>query len=176
MCDPVTALAVGSTVLQAYSQFEQGQTAKATARFNAREQENQAVETRNAGTIEENKLRRETSELRERQRSQLAANGVDVNTGTALSLQEDTTTIGEVDALRIRSNVDNRATSLERSAEVTKIQGDNAARAGIIGAGSTLLSGAGKAFSGTGGNVNSKWFGPNSSAVTGGGIGGGGFA
>ena len=100
MCDPVTmtTLAIVAGGTQAYSQVQQGKTAKATGDFNAREMENQATSIQNKGTEEENIKRRETAEFLSKQRALLGASGIDIDTGSAGDLQQDTDLLGEVDS------------------------------------------------------------------------------
>lgn len=155
MCDPVTALVVASTVVSTASAYQQGQYQEDIAEYNARVSENEATRVRNIGVDEENKQRRQTAELISRQRTQLAASGVDIGTGSALQLQEDAALLGEIDALNIRENFAEQATALERGTVSGRSQGRAAARAGTTQAFGTLLSGGAK--------VAGKWYTPNSS-------------
>lgn len=184
MCDPVTiglTLLAVSQVAQGYQAKQQGDFAEEVSDFNARQQENEATRTRNLGVEEENKQRRATAELLSRQRAQLGAAGVELGTGSAFLLQEDTTTLGEVDALRIRSNFEQRAEGLELGAELTRAQGDAAREAGRTAFATSLLSAAGTGLSGApsgapstspfgggaqGSGVSSKWYTQSSAAFT----------
>lgn len=172
MCEPTTVMAVVAVVGGAFSanqQRQQGKFQESTADYNARVAENEAEATRNAGTEAENIQRQKTAELLSKQRAQLGAANVDLSSGSALQLQEETVALGEADALRIRSNFSNRAGALDTSADLTEREGAFAADAGNTDAGNTgaagtLLSGASTTL-GTG--VADKWFTPNSAAVTG---------
>lgn len=159
MCDPAAAVMVVSMVVGAYSSHEQGQAQKSAARFNARESENEAVRTRNKGVEEEVKHRQKVAQLISRQRAQLGASNVDLNTGSAFDIQEDARILGDADALRIRSNFEDQSGSLSRSADLINFQGDAAARAGNISAAGSLISAAGK-------GVSSNWYNSDSAAVT----------
>lgn len=164
MCNPALAAAAApwltgaSVAFSAYSGIEQGKSAKSVARYNAREAENEAVQTRNKGVEEEVKHRRQIAELQSRQRAQLGAANIDLRSGSALDIQEDAALLGEVDALRIRTNFQERGASLDRGAGLTNLQGDAAQRAGQLGAVGSLLQGAG--------TLASKWYKPDSAAVT----------
>lgn len=164
MCNPgaVMALQVVSTAFMAQSQISQGRFQKGVAEYNARVAENEAQETRRVGVEEENIQRRKTAELLSKQRTQLGASGIELGTGSALKLQEETVTLGEADALRIRSNFESRATALETSADLTLQQGAFAESSGVMGAGGTILGGAAD-IADTG--VADKWFTPNSAAT-----------
>jgi hypothetical protein len=167
MCDPVTVTAVttaASAGFMAVSQVRQGRYKRGVADYNARVAENQAQETRTAGTEAENVQRRKTAELLSRQKAQLGASGVELGSGSALQLQEDTIALGEADALRIRSNFEAKAGALETGADLTRGQGALAESAGTTQAFGTILGGAAKTLD-TG--VADKWFTPNSAATTG---------
>lgn len=175
MCSPAAipiiiavAAAAGATVA-AVGGKNQGDAEYAAARYNARQQENEAVRTRNKGVEEENLVRRHTAELVSRQRAQLAAQGLDIGTGSALQLQTDAATIGEADALRIRSNFENQALQLEEQALLTKFEGrarQSAARTRAIG---SLISGSAQgagAFQGPRSSGNSASSSPSTSSST----------
>jgi hypothetical protein len=144
MCEPTLILAGVSALTTGISQYQQGQTAKKTARYNARVSENRATEVQNRAITAESEERQKASELQGRQRAIQAAKGVSVDTGTALRVQEDTALIGEVNAMRIRENARSQTEALETEAELTRFQGENAARQGTLGAISTVAAGAGK--------------------------------
>ncbi len=170
MCEPTTILAVtavASAAFTAQQQRKQGQFQKATAEYNARVAENEAEDVRSVGVEEENVQRRRTAELLSKQRAQLGAANVDLSSGSALQLQEDTQALGEADALRIRSNFESRAEALETGADLTLSEGAFAESAGQSAAVGTLLTGAGNAVGlsrPTG--VSSRWFTPQSAAVS----------
>jgi hypothetical protein len=153
-----------STAFAAKSAIDQGRFQKATSRYNARVAENKAVETRNVGNEAELAHRQKVAQLQSKQRAQLGAAGIDLTSGSALQLQEDTAMLGEADALRIRSNAERQASALETSAGLTSAQGDYAQTAGYNQAAGTILSGA--ATIGSSG-VADKWFTPESAGYTG---------
>lgn len=165
MCDPVSmaTIAVVQGTYTAYQQVQEGKYQRGVAEYNARVAENEAQQTINKGVEAENIQRQRTAELISKQRAQLGAANIDLGSGSALQLQEDAATLGEVDALRIRSNFEDQAKSLEIGAELTRNQGRQAERAGKMKAFGTLL-GTTAAVAGTG--VADKWFTPNSAGVT----------
>jgi hypothetical protein len=162
MCYPVLIQAVAA-VGAAYSSNEQGKFQEGTANYNARQQENEAQQTVNQGTERENIVRQEAAELKSRQRAQLANQGIDINSGSALSLQEDTDLQAETDSLRIRSGFERQGQSLLDQSTLTTAQGANARAAGKQGAVGSLLSSAGKV---AGSGVADKWFTPKSTGKT----------
>lgn len=164
MCGVPAVMAIttiASTAFQAISQRRQGRFQKGVADYNARVAENEAQETRRAGTEAENLQRQKTAQLLSKQRAQLGAAGIELGTGSALQLQEETVELGEADALRIRSNFEARAGALETGAGLTRQQGAFAQSAGTTQAVGTILGGTAAALD-TG--VADKWFTPNSAA------------
>lgn len=173
MCSPMAILVgaqIASTAFAAYGQIKQGEYARDVGKYNARVAENAAEQARRKGTEEEMTHRERVMQLLSKQRAQLGAANVDIGSGSALQLQEDTLTLGEVDALRIRSNTEEQVSSLRTQAKLAKSQGEAAYTAGVMGAGGTILSGAASVLS-TG--LADKWFTPNSAALnpTGGSLG-----
>lgn len=151
MCDPVTigaTLAVGGGALGAVGAYQQGNADLAVAKYNARQQENQAIRVRNKGVDDENIMRTKTAEKVARQRTQFAAGSVDVNVGSALTVQEDTLDVGNADALRIRSNAQDQAQALDDQSRLTLMTGRQALRSSRLRAGASLLNSAGSAATG----------------------------
>lgn len=180
MCDPATiaaTMAVVGTVSTMHQQRQQAKFQRGVAEhqqrvneFNARVAENEAQEIRNQGVEQENLQRRRTAELISKQRSQIAGAGLDLGFGSALQLQEDAQTLGEADALRIRSNFDRRVTSAQQRADLIRAGGDLAATQSEFQASanrasqfSTLLGGTSQFLSS---GVADSWFSPDSAAVT----------
>lgn len=164
MCEPATIIAATTAIIGAYSQYEQGQAAEATAKYNARLQDNDAERMRNKSVEEENAHRMRVATMMGKQRAAFGASGVDVNSGSAFQIQNDTQTLGDADALRIRSNYEDQASHMNRQADLTRIEGKNAARAGKVGAIGSILSGAGEI---AGSGVADKWLKPTSAAKKG---------
>lgn len=164
MCEPTTIMAVTAAVSAAYtgySQVQQGKYQSGVNEYNAAVAENEAQEVQNKSVEEENIQRRKTAELLSKQRAQLGAANVDLSSGSALQLQEDTIALGEADALRIRSNYDTQFDSLQTQADLLTNKADYAESAGQSAAFGSLLQGAaGVAGSG----VADKWFSPTSAA------------
>jgi hypothetical protein len=154
MCEPVSiALAVGavSTIASGYQAKQKGKQQEAVSKFNARQLENQAIKTRNKGVDEENRQRQKTAELLSRQRARFGASNVALDSGSPLAIQEDTETIGEIDALRIRSNFLDEAQVIDDKADITEAQGKAAAKAGNRAFNMSLLSGIGQGIAGAAG-------------------------
>lgn len=185
MCYPWVPYVImaAAAAFQGYSQYQQGKFEEGVSKYNARQAENEAARVRNKGVEEENKRRRMTAELIGSQRASAGAFGVDVDSGSVLQLQEDTSLLGEVDALRIRSNFEDQAKGLDDQAELERARGRNARKQGrnaLISAGLQAASFAASGYtpgaadttatnstavaSQGGSGVNPSWYSSNSMA------------
>lgn len=163
MCDVTLALTAASTVMQGMAAKQQGKYEQGVEEYNARLAENEAQKERNRATEAENVQRRKTAELVSKQRAQLAAQGVELGSGSALSLVEDTETLGEMDALRIRESGEDAFQAKQSEASLRRHKGAAAAQAGQNAfTGSLITAGAGV----IGHGVSNKWFTPKSAANT----------
>lgn len=168
MCEPVTistttmmvasmaasAMAAGvsayGSVQQGKAQEKQADYQAAVGRNNAIIAERQATDAEERGAAAELSQRRQTAALAGKQRAGMAANGLDLSSGSPLDILGDTAQFGELDALTVRSNAAreawgfrNQRDQFTSDAGATKIAGRNAKSASYIGAGSSLLSSAG---------------------------------
>lgn len=162
MCDISMALALGSTLLGAAGQVQQGKAAKEAGEYNAKVGEMNAVlsERRAKDTFErgqqaEQMKRQEVQGVIGRQQAAMAANGVDLTFGSPLDTLVDTATMGELDALTIRTNTAREAydfrvdaANKRAGASMDRAAGNNALKGSYLAAGGTVLAGAGKAYGG----------------------------
>ena len=155
MCEPATWLAVGSLVLgaaagvqQASAQRAAGRAEEAQAKENAKIANAQARNTELQGQIEEDRRRQQTRAMLAKQRTAIAANNVDMSSGSASDLLGDTAAIGEQDALTIRANAARQAWGYKVDATNSLNQGSMAKAAGKNAATGTLLTTAANTFSG----------------------------
>lgn len=158
MCDPATIgiiTTIGSTALSAYSAYSTGQSQKAAAAYNSRVAENEAQSSRNMANEAENAQRLKTSRLLSKQRAQFGAANIDLSSGSALQLQEDTITLGEADALRIRTSGDSQFDASMNQSTLETTKGNAAESQSFLNIGSSLLSGAGGVINS---GVADKWF------------------
>lgn len=138
------------------AQQRQAKAAKAEGEYeaaiheqNADIAEAQARDAIERGKTKEGRFRRDVSQLKGSQRARLAAQGIDISSGSAGYLQADTAVIGEVDALTIRNNAAReawgfkvQAADARNKAALTRMGGGNRARALRDASYSTLISGA----------------------------------
>lgn len=160
MCDLTLALTIGSTLLGAAGQVQQANASAKADRYNAQVQEmNATLADRRArdaverGQADEQRKRTEVSRVAGAQKAAMAANGVDVGFGSPLDTLVDTATMGELDALTIRSNsyreaydykVD--AVNQRAGASLNRMKASAETTGGYLAAAGTVLTGAGKGY------------------------------
>lgn len=98
------AIAVAGGVMNAQNAKQEGDFSSDTLTSNAVFKNQTAQETINAGDTSADWQRVRTGQDIGTQRTAQAANGIDVNSGSAAQLQDDTSMIGELDALTIQNN------------------------------------------------------------------------
>ena len=178
MCDfGITALVTSvvatvlSTTMGVVSSVQQGKAAQAQMNYqaeinrrNAKAAQQNAEDKRQEGIEEARMTRLKTAQKVGLQQASLAANGVDVSEGTALDMIEDTSAMGELDALTTRYNYEKQALAYEaqannfnNQANLDVFAGQNAYRSGVMNAIGTGLGGLGQAA-----GVSAKWYGENS--------------
>lgn len=154
----------GSAGLGLAGAYVSGENAKNMATYNrkiadanASMLEQQAERQYKIGEEQSNNQRRQTKKLVGSQRAALAAQGVDVNDGSALEIQTETEILGAEDADRIQTNaylealgMKSQATQMRQQAEFgeqsAKQQATNSLiTAGIAGASKFNFSGMGSA-------------------------------
>ncbi len=164
-----TAMGVVSSVQSANAQSAQYEYQAKVAAQNAKIAQSNADQKRQEG-IEEARLQRmKTLQAVGSQQAAMAANGVDISSGTALDIVEDTAAMGELDALTTRYNYETQALAYEQQANnysnqsnLDVIASQNAYSSGITNAVATGFNGLADSAS-----VASKWY---TSTESGGGV------
>jgi len=132
------------TVMQVFSQFRAGQAQEKADEYNAQVAERQATAATQKAAYEE-EMRREKG--RKLFASQRAAAGGTGNTKEGISDVFAQTAPGtELDAIAIRYGGDIESSRYKSEATGQRFAGAQAKKAGILSAGATLLTGAGKAY------------------------------
>lgn len=127
MCEPATALTIGSGMLSTVGGMVQAghqrDLAKQQATHSvtmARNQqiaaEQMAEDARKRARVAETQQRRRNKQTMGQTRSMLAASGVEMDTGSALAVQEDQAALGELEALRVRDKGTREAQGFEQNA------------------------------------------------------------
>lgn len=167
--------AAASTAMGVVSGVQQANAAKAQMNYQADvNKRNAKIAQANADMkrqegIEESRLQKiRNLQKVGAQQAAMAANGIDVSSGTALDVVEDTAAMGELDALTTRYNAETQAQAYERQANnltnqanMDIISGQNAYKSGITGAIGSGFKGLGDTAS-----VASRWYSPNSIGTT----------
>lgn len=152
MCDP-TSLALAATVVSAAisagSAYQQGQTAKKMANYNATMAEYAAVDAQRRGEQEVQAVQRRAAAIKGSQRSLMASRGLDLGEGTPAEIVDQTDFFGEQDINTARDNAKREAWSLRARRGQELFAGDAAARQGNLQAAGTLI--------GSAGSVAGKW-------------------
>jgi len=171
----LAASAIGgavSGIVGGVSSYQQGKAQQAqynyqaqVAQRNAKIAQANADQKRQEGIEEARQQRIKTLQAVGSQRAAMAANGIDVSSGTALDVIEDTAATGELDALTTRYNYETQALAYEQQADnynnqssLDLLAGQNAYKSGMINAVNTGLKGLSDSTS-----VASKWYGGESS-------------
>lgn len=153
MCNPAV-IPIITMAMTAVGGYQQVQSQKAEARYdaavaqnNAKVADNQARTELQIGNIEEDQQRRRVRQMLGAQRVALAANNVETTSGSALDLLSETAQFGEEDALTIRANAARRAWGYQvdagnsrAAAEGTKARAKNQATATYLGTATKLVS------------------------------------
>lgn len=134
------ALTAVSGAYAADSAKKSGQYQANVAAQNAELDEFRATQAQRIGAIEEDKQRAKVRQVVGSQRASLAANGIDLGSGTAEDMIVETETMGEVDALTLRFNAMNEAWGYRTSAVNERNSGKFAKWSGKRQATGTYLS------------------------------------
>lgn len=159
MCDLVTALMIGSTVMGGAGAIQQGQATAASAKYNAQVadmnaklSDRAAKDALERGKLEEQKQRQKTQQVLGAQQAGMAANGVDLTFGSPLDLLVDTAVMGEMDALTIRTNsareerdIRQQGANYRGQAGMYRAQASSASSGGFLSAMGTVLGGGAQA-------------------------------
>ncbi len=111
----------------------------------------QASDALGRGDVAAKIRRQQAQQTAGEQRTALAAQGIDVNSGTAADIQGNTTYLGELDAQTIRNNAAReawgyqvQAQDYQIGADFTRAEGDNEMISTLLtGANNLILAGAG---------------------------------
>jgi len=143
------ATSVAGTAFSAVSQIQQGKQQQKWSEYNAAIAERDAKAAKDAAEYEAGQTRRDTERILGRQRALYGKAGVTME-GSPLELMSETAAEGELDALMVERTGILRGQRYGEEATLSRMKGAGARRAGYWGAGTTLLTGAGRAATGYG--------------------------
>lgn len=139
MCDPMTALMAGSTILGSVGSVMQGNATKTASYAQAAQDESQASSVQAQGYQQAKRIRTQGASNVSAATASLASSGVDVAQGTANDVRTKITQNAEQDALNTILSADTKATSLRTQAGLDRASGDSAGTSGKLGALSSVL-------------------------------------
>ena len=142
------SLMVAGTGISAVGQYRAGQAEGAAAQRNAFLADQQADDAIRRGFLDSARHLSQVRRMTNEQRAGYAGSGVDAFSGSAADVRRDTSILGEVDALTIKTNAAKEAFGLRHQAESYRGAGNRARKAGTFGAISTLLTGGAQAYFG----------------------------
>ncbi len=143
---PTTALVIGAvaavvgTVVNIAGQVSAGKAQQEAGDIAATQAESDAAYVRDITKEEVRKFRRQAEKFQSTQKTAIGGSGLRMS-GSALQLLQETEIEIERDIKSIKKAGRQRAQGIEAQGDIYKVQGQAALSAGIIGAGSTLLSG-----------------------------------
>ena len=143
----MAAASLGQGAMQADAQRRQGKFQEAMSRINERRANLEAEDAIARGEKEASNYIKKVNQVVGSQRSAFAAQGVDVNVGTAVDVQEQTRTIGAEDVQTIRNNAFREAMGLKSQAQDTALSGRMARSASEFNANQSLVAGGMQAAS-----------------------------
>ncbi len=138
--DYLPALMAVQAVTGAFSSYMQGKAQRYISRANANIADMQARDALKRGHEAEGISRQRTKKLIGSQRAALAAQGIRVDSGSALDVQLEAGDIGELDALTIKNNALREAFGFQTEAANASMQGRLAYQSGINESMQTLLT------------------------------------
>lgn len=159
MCEAVSAFmaaygsqiaagaAVASAAYTGYASQQQGKYQEKVAENNAKSAEYAAEDARARGAVAEQQQRNRTRAFLGQQKAAMAANGIDISTGTGNLLLADSAGLGEFDALTVRNNALKQAYGMNVQSENLLSEGRAARIGGRNQAYGSLLTGGSQAAS-----------------------------
>lgn len=139
-------VSIGGAILGAAGAAQAGRAQQDMSGYQAAIMQQQAERERKQAEADATELRSRNQRLMARQRTLYSASGV-TREGTPLLVEEDTAAEAELEALKVLSGGQVRATRLEQQAGLERFSGRLAKQQGYARGGALLLSGVGGAFS-----------------------------
>ena len=136
------AASIGGAGLSAASAWQAQDTAKAVASNNAKTADINAQSALAAGERDAQAVQRRASGIEGAQRARMAANGLDITSGTAASLIDQTDFFAAQDVATARNNAKKQAFNFQAQGAGYQAQADGYSP--LMAAGSTMLTGAGQ--------------------------------
>jgi hypothetical protein len=126
--------------------IQQGKQQQNAANYQAAVYEQQADRERQIGAHNATQIADRNKRMAARQTALLSGTGRSVGGGTELMVQTEFAEDAELERLIALNSADASSTRLKQSASASRAEGNAAKKAGYMRAGTSLLSGAGKAY------------------------------
>ena len=136
------AAAVASTAVTAYSAYAQGQQQQAASKYSAKVAANQAEAARNAAAVRAQQAALQHRRVAAANVAAAGSSGVEVAAGSPLLVLADEAMQADLEQQRIRYGGELEASTQRANERLFRFQGRQAAAAGGLRTGTTLLSGA----------------------------------
>ena len=134
---------VVGTAVSAFGAIQAGNAQNDVAKYNAQVANNNATAEQQRAAYDAGLIKDERRRVIGSQRAAMAANGLEISSGSPVAVLGDTSGQAEMDILARLYGGESAATAYRNDATRMKIEGKAAKQAGMIGAGSTLLTGLG---------------------------------
>ncbi len=141
MCTGVEIALVASSVLGAGAAYQQGQAQKSYNNYLANQANADARAEVGAAQVEAERIRKAAKKQRGEAIAALAASGVDVNSSTALKIDQQISRDSEEDAFLTLAGGADRAARLNAEASGSRMAASQAGTAGALSAANSLLIG-----------------------------------
>lgn len=136
------ATTLASAGASAYGGYQQGQAQQQAYNYNAAIADQQAVYAQQKASVDASKLQESDRRLMASQRARMAANGLDLTTGSPLVVMEEAAARSDYDYRSVLAGGEADAWALRQQATLNRFQGEVAARTGTGGAATSVLRGA----------------------------------
>lgn len=132
---------IGTAYAQSRAIQAQGNFQRDVSKINAKQAEYQAEDVIRLGQSQIDQLKKDGKRLIGSQRTALAAQGIAIDSGSALAIQESTANLIALDAITIKNNAWRQAWGYKQEAMNATIQGNIASLSARNSANNTLLTG-----------------------------------
>lgn len=139
-----SALGLVGTAVSAIGQIQAGNQAAKVGEYNAKVSENNALAEQQRAQYEAGLIRDDKKRMLGTQLAAQAGNGLSVSTGSPVAVLGDTAGNAEMDVLARLYGGDSAATAQRNDATLSRAEGKAQKSAGMLAAGTTLLTGFGK--------------------------------
>src|SRR3972149_6092298 len=140
------AIAALGTIVSAYAAYQSGQQQAKALDYQAKVARNQATAAQQAAQVAAENARERNRRVLASQRARIGASGVIGSEGSSLLVQLESAEQAALEEARIRYGGEVQATGLESAERLRRFEAGASRRAGTLGAGASLLQGAGTGY------------------------------